>query len=153
MKRTRHPSSASDMVFTIAIYFIAALAFLITLYPFVYILSVSFSNSDAVYRGQVFLWPVGFSLAGYKQVLQQNGLWSAYGNTIFYTVAGTLFNLIATCIAAYPLSRRSMVGRRFFNFIIVFTMYFSGGLIPSYLLITPVYLSRIRKKLAQKANE
>lgn len=136
MKRTRPSASVSDTLFTAAVYLIAAIAFIITLYPFIYILSVSLSSSDAVYRGKVFLWPVGFSLAGYRQVLRQNGLWNAYGNTIFYTVAGTAFNLVATCIAAYPLSRKTMVGRRFFNFAIVFTMYFSGGLIPSYLLIT-----------------
>lgn len=136
MKRVRSSSSPSDVIFGAAVCLIAAAAFLVTLYPFLYILSVSISDSSAVYRGEVFLWPVGFSLAGYKQVFQQKGLWTAYGNTIFYTVAGTVCNLIATCIAAYPLSRRTMVGRKFFNFIIVFTMYFSGGLIPSYLLIT-----------------
>lgn len=129
-------SSGSDLVFTVIVYLIAALAFLVTLYPFVYILSVSISDSQAVYKGDVFLLPVGFSLEGYHHVLQQKGLWTAYGNTLFYTVVGTVFNIAATCIAAYPLSRRNLVFRKFFNFMIVFTMYFSGGMIPTYLMIT-----------------
>lgn len=129
-------SARSDIPFYILVYTLAFVAFVVTLYPFLYILSVSFSEATAVYAGDVYLWPKGFSLAGYQQVLKESGLWRAYGNTIFYTVVGTVCNIAATCIAAYPLSRRHMVGRKFFNFAIVFTMYFSGGMIPSYLLIT-----------------
>ena len=126
----------SDRLFYALVYIIAAVAFVITLWPFLYIIAVSFSSSQAVYQGEVFLWPVNPTLQGYKQVMGQNGLWTAYGNTIFYTVVGTLFNLVATTIAAYPLSRSRFFARRFFNFFIAFTMYFSGGMIPSYLLIT-----------------
>lgn len=126
----------NDRLFYALVYIIAAVAFVITLWPFLYIIAVSFSSSQAVYQGDVFLWPVNPTLQGYKQVMGQNGLWTAYGNTIFYTVVGTLFNLVATTIAAYPLSRSRFFARRFFNFFIAFTMYFSGGMIPSYLLIT-----------------
>lgn len=126
----------SDSLFYTIVYIIAIVAAIITLYPFLYILSVSFSKPQAIFQGEVYFWPVGFSLSGYQQVLTQKGLWTSYGNTIFYTAAGTAFNLVATCFAAYPLSRRSLIGNRFFNFMIVFTMYFSGGLIPSYLLIS-----------------
>lgn len=126
----------NDRLFYALVYIIAAVAFVITLWPFLYIIAVSFSSSQAVYQGEVFLWPVNPTLQGYKQVMGQNGLWTAYGNTIFYTVVGTLFNLVATTIAAYPLSRSRFFARRFFNFFIAFTMYFSGGMIPSYLLIT-----------------
>ena len=129
-------STRSDIPFYLLVYGFAFFAFLITLYPFLYILSVSISDAKAVYAGDVYLWPKGFSLSGYQQVLKEDGLWRAYGNTIFYTAAGTVCNIAATCVAAYPLSRRNMIGRKFFNFAIVFTMYFSGGLIPSYLLIT-----------------
>ncbi|MGI5894971.1 MAG: carbohydrate ABC transporter permease [Candidatus Merdivicinus sp.] len=129
-------SMYSDRFFYALVYAIALLAFLITLYPFLYILSVSVSDPAAVYAGEVYLWPKGLTLSGYQHVMKESGLWLAYGNTIFYTVVGTFCNIVATCIAAYPLSRRNMVGRKFFNFVIVFTMYFSGGLIPSYLLIT-----------------
>ncbi len=134
----------SDLGFYGIVYFVAAFAFLITLYPFLYIIGVSFSSADAINRGSVYLWPVGFSLAGYRQVLQNDGVWSSYGNTVFYTVVGTAFNMFATCLAAYPLSRRSFCARRFLNFFIVLVMYFSGGLIPTYMIITKIGLYNSR---------
>lgn len=126
----------NDRLFYALVYIIAIFAFVITLWPFLYIVAVSFSGSHAVYQGEVFLWPVNITLDGYRQVFKQNGLWTAYGNTLFYTTVGTVFNLAATTIAAYPLSRNRFFARRFFNFFIAFTMYFSGGMIPTYLLIT-----------------
>lgn len=132
----KNKHAGNDRLFYALVYIIAAVAFVITLWPFLYIIAVSFSSSQAVYQGEVFLWPVNPTLQGYKQVMGQDGLWIAYGNTIFYTVVGTIFNLVATTIAAYPLSRSRFFARRFFNFFIAFTMYFSGGMIPSYLLIT-----------------
>ena len=126
----------SDILFYVIVYFIVIFAFIITLYPFMHVVAISFSGSNAVYLNQVYIWPKGFTLDGYKQVLQQSGLWTAYGNTVYYTLVGTTINVICTTIAAYPLSRRHMYGRRFFNFFMAFTMYFSGGLIPSFLLIT-----------------
>ena len=126
----------NDRLFYALVYIIAIFAFVITLWPFLYIIAVSFSGSHAVYQGEVFLWPVDITLDGYRQVFKQNGLWTAYGNTLFYTTVGTVFNLAATTIAAYPLSRNRFFARRFFNFFIAFTMYFSGGKIPTYLLIT-----------------
>ena len=126
----------SDRLFYIIIYLVVGLAFFITLYPFIYIVSVSFSSTLSIDRQEVFLWPVGFTIDGYKQVLKNDGMWLSYGNTIWYTVVGTLFNLVATTIAAYPLSRKAFSGRKFLNFFIAFVMYFSGGLIPTYLLLT-----------------
>ena len=140
----RQTMAAEDRVFYGIIYLVCAAAFVITLYPFLYIVAVSFSGSHAVYQGKVVLWPVDFTLAGYQQVFKQGNLWNAYGNTIFYTVTGTAFNLVATTLAAYPLSRRHFFARRFFNFFIAFTMYFSGGLIPTYLLITNLGLYNSR---------
>ena len=126
----------NDRLFYALVYIIAIFAFVITLWPFLYIVAVSFSGSHAVYQGEVFLWPVDITLDGYRQVFKQNGLWTAYGNTLFYTTVGTVFNLAATTIAAYPLSRNRFFARRFFNFFIAFTMDFSGGMRPTYLLIT-----------------
>lgn len=137
-------SGVSDHIFYFIVYFLAIVAVIVTLYPFLYIVAVSFSGTQAVYKGKVFLWPVDFTLAGYKQVFKQNNLWTAYGNTLFYTSFGTIFNLVATTIAAYPLSRHKFFARRFFNFFIAFTMYFSGGLIPNYLLITNLGLYNSR---------
>lgn len=107
-------------------------------------MSVSISDPIAVNRGEVFLWPVGFSLKGYKQVLKSGDIWVSYGNTIYYTIVGTIFNMIATVLAAYPLSRKTFCARRFLNFFIVFVMYFSGGLIPTYLLINNIGLYNSR---------
>lgn len=143
-KKQNALNDGGDRFFMTLVYMIAVFAFVVTLYPFIYVVAVSFSGSQAVYQGRVLLWPVEPTLDGYRQVVRQQGLWTAYGNTIFYTVVGTFFNIIATTIAAYPLSRRSFCLRRFFNFFIAFTMYFSGGLIPSYLLITSLGLYNSR---------
>lgn len=141
----RKPKLAlGDGVFSLVVFVVILVAFVITLFPFLYIIAVSFSGSKPVYAGEVFLLPKEITLDGYKQVFQQKGLWTAYGNTIFYTVAGTFCNLVATAIAAYPLSRRRFFARRFCNFFIAFTMYFSGGLIPTYLLITSLGLYNTR---------
>ncbi|MDD6878365.1 MAG: carbohydrate ABC transporter permease [Clostridiaceae bacterium] len=135
-KKGIRTNARSDVMFYFLVYLLTALAFFITLYPFIYIVSVSISDPIAVQKGQVFLWPVGFSVEGYANIFRQPTLWSSYGNTIFYTVVGTLFNMIATVMTAYPLSRRTFCARKFFNFFIVFVMYFNGGLIPTYLLVT-----------------
>ena len=135
---------SSDRIFYFLVISFSIIVLVITTYPFLYIFAVSFSSSEAVYRGAVYLWPVEPTLAGYQQVLKQSGLWIAYGNTLFYTFVGTLFNIAATAIAAFPLSRKRFFARRFFNFFIVFTMYFSGGLIPTYLLITSIGLYNSR---------
>lgn len=129
-------ASFGDKVYLTIVAILCVFAFLITLYPFLYIIAVSFSSSQAVYRGEVFLWPINPTLAGYQQVIGQAGLWHAYGNTLYYTLFGTFLNMLATTIAAYPLSRERFFARRFFNFMLAFSMYFSGGLIPTYVVIT-----------------
>ena len=129
-------NALGDRFFYFCVYFLAALAFILTAYPFIYIVSVSISDPLAVAKGQVLLWPVGFSTYGYKIIFDQSSLWTSYGNTLFYTIVGTLFQMVATVLTAYPLSRRNFCARRFFNFFIVFVMYFSGGLIPTYLIVT-----------------
>lgn len=136
MNRKNVSIIGNERVFYIFVGIITTVAFIITVYPFLYIVSVSLSSSEAVFNGKVFIWPVEPDLEGYRQVFKQGGLWIAYGNTIYYTVVGTLFNMVATTIAAYPLSRKRFFARRFLNFFVAFTMYFSGGIIPSYLLIT-----------------
>ncbi len=143
----QHPflgACAGDKVYLLFVYMVCALSFVITLYPFIYILAVSFSGSTAVYKGKVFLLPVDPTVEGYIQVLKQKGFWQAYGNTILYTVVGTALNIAATTIAAYPLSRQRFFARRFFNFFIAFTMYFSGGMIPKYIVNTSIGLYNSR---------
>lgn len=126
----------SDRIYMTFVYLFSAIAFLVTLYPFIYVVAVSFSGSQAVYRGQVFCWPVDFTLEGYKTVLQQTNFWNSYKNTIIYTGIGTVLNIIATVLAAYPLSRQRFFARKAFNFLIAFTMYFGGGMIAAYIFNT-----------------
>lgn len=133
-KKVKDP--IGDKVFYIVVA-ISLLLFTITvLYPLIYILSSSFSSGRAVSTGRVVLWPVEPTLEGYKAVFKHRHIASGYRNTIFYTVAGTVLNIFMTLIAAYPLSRRDMQFRKFYMFLFVFTMYFSGGLIPTYILMT-----------------
>jgi putative aldouronate transport system permease protein len=136
---------SSNTLFYLVVYLIAIIGGIVTLYPFLYIFSVSISDPQAVNRGEVYLWPIGLVFNSYKYVLRNKGIWMAYGNTIFYVVVGTFCSIIATVMAAYPLSRKSFCARKLFNFLIVFCMYFSGGLIPTYLLITKLgfYNSRL----------
>ena len=135
---------ASDRVFYFLVWFLSIFGFFITLLPFMYVISVSFSDIHAINRGQVGIWPVGFNLDGYKQVLGQQKLWRAYYNTLWYTVVGTVLNIVFTVIAAYPLSRYTFSGRKFLNFFIAFTMYFGGGMIPFYLLMVKLGLYNTR---------
>src|SRR5690606_5924694 len=105
------------------------------LYPIFYIIAVSFSETSQVVQGNVWLLPKGFKLDAYKEILSQNKIPKAYLNTIIYTGLGTMINLFMTAIAAYPLSRVTFFGRKFFMLAIVLTMFFNGGMIPTYVLI------------------
>ena len=107
----------------------------IILIPLVYIVSSSFSSPEAVGNGWVYLWPVDFSLKGYAAVFTTEKVWIGFRNSIFYTVVGTFINIVVTMLAAYPLSRRDLKGRGVVTVIFTFTMLFSGGMIPTYLLV------------------
>lgn len=117
-----------------------SLAAAVTVYPVLYIVAVSFSDSASIVQDQVFLWPKGFNLDAYKQILQSPRIPRAYLNTILYTGVGTAINLIMTAIAAYPLSRPGFFGRKFFMIAIVLTMFLNGGIIPTYLIVQKLNL-------------
>lgn len=136
--------SASDKLLDVIVLLLVAFAVVVTAYPFLYVVSVSFSDGAAVARGDVYLFPKGLSLETYKMVMQYDQLWVAYGNSIFYTIAGTICNVVFTCLAAYPLSRKRFFLRRKLNFFVAFTMYFSGGLIPTYMVVTGMGLYNSR---------
>jgi multiple sugar transport system permease protein/putative aldouronate transport system permease protein len=125
----------SDRIFTAINYTILSLILVVFLYPLIFIVSSSFSSTEAVLSGKVWLWPVDFSLEGYKAVFNYKSVWTGYGNSLFYTVVGTFINIVMTILAAYPLSRKEFYGRNFFMFLFFFTTLFNGGLIPTYLLI------------------
>jgi multiple sugar transport system permease protein/putative aldouronate transport system permease protein len=119
-------------------------AFLLVAYPIIYLFSASFSSPKAVMANKVYLWPVSPSLEGYRAVFREPKVLLGYGNTVFYTVVGTFINIFMTVICAYPLSRKDFVGRNIFMFIITFTMIFSGGMLPTYLVIRNLHLLNTR---------
>ena len=133
MRRIR--TSSRDRTFELVNNALLAVALITVGYPLIYIVSASFSSTQAVVGGRVWLWPVEFSLLGYQTIFEYRAVWNGYANTVFYTVFGTAINVVLTIMAGYPLSRRDLQGRNLFMFMITFTMIFSGGLIPTYLLI------------------
>ncbi len=128
--------SLGNKIFDIINYSILFLAILVCLYPLYYIVIVSFSSQVA----GVYFAPVEPTLEPFKLILTDDKIWIGYGNTIFYTVLGTLANLAVTLPCAYALSRKDFVGRRIFTAVIMITMFISGGLVPSYLNISRMHL-------------
>lgn len=141
MKKSRKLSfSAFDAVNGFFLFLIAV----IMLYPLVYVLSASFSSSQAILRGDVILFPVEFNTKGYEFAFKNKDIWTGYANTILYTVAGTLVNLAVTLPAAYALSRRELKTRNIFMIFFMITMYVSGGLVPTYLNLKSLHLLNTR---------
>ncbi|WP_328438015.1 carbohydrate ABC transporter permease [Streptomyces sp. NBC_00457] len=120
--------------------FILTVVVVVTLYPFVNIIARSFSSEQKIRAGEVTLWPEGFNLTTYKIVFQDSMFWRNYGNTVLYTVVATAIAMILTTSYAYVLSKKHLKGRGFLVGIAVFTMFFTGGLIPNYVLITSLGL-------------
>lgn len=143
LKRIKN-QSVGDTIFDMIVALFLFLAVVVCVYPFLYVISVSISSGEAVNKGLVTLLPVDLNFEALKSVLHYDQLWVSYGNTIFYTVAGTFFNIIFTCLAAYPLSRKTFCFRKQMNFLLAFTMYFSGGLIPIYIVVTNLGLYNSR---------
>lgn len=133
--KSRIRESRVDRIFNLVNYTILTVFLLVVLYPLIYVVSASFSDGAAVISGRVVLWPVDFSLLAYEKIFQYESVWTGYGNSLFYAVVGTSVNIVVTLFAAYPLSRRDLYGRNLFMGLFVFTMFFNGGLIPTYLLV------------------
>lgn len=119
---------------------VLTLVVLVTLYPFVNIIARSFSGERQIRAGEVTLWPKGFNLTTYEIVFQDSMFWRNYGNTVLYTVVSTVVAMVLTTCYAYVLSKKQLKGRTALVGIAVFTMFFTGGLIPNYLLITSLGL-------------
>lgn len=109
-------------------------------YSIYFVLIASFSNPDLVLHGKVLLWPKGFTVTAYGEVFRNMKIWQGYWNTIVLAVVGTSINVAMTLIAAYPLSRRDLPGRNAVALLFVFTMYFSGGMVPMYMLVRSLKL-------------
>ncbi|MBQ8815400.1 MAG: carbohydrate ABC transporter permease [Lachnospiraceae bacterium] len=134
-KKSKIASTGKDRVFYIVCGLIMVVLTLMVLYPVIYVISASFSNADRIVAGKVWLWPVDINLDAYKLLFSYDQLWTGYANTIFYTVTGTLINLGVTLICAYPMARKNLMGRGPLMMFFSFTMLFSGGMIPNYILV------------------
>jgi putative aldouronate transport system permease protein len=136
--------SFGDRLFLFAVYVFLTAVLLIVLYPLVFVVSSSFSSPLAVSSGRVWLWPVDFSLRGYQVAFSNPQIVTGYANSLYYTIFGTLISVTLTVLIAYPLSRRTLWGRNTLMLFIVFTMIFSGGLIPTYLVVQNLGLLNTR---------
>ena len=127
--------SRGDKVFNVVNGLLIAVILITIIYPLWFVIIASVSDPARVLGGQVILWPKDFTLQGYRMVFRDPMIMTGYRNTLFYTVTGTAINLVMTILAAYPLSRKDWVGRGFFMGVLMFTMFFSGGIIPTYLMM------------------
>ena len=132
-RRIREPRT--DRIFLVCVYLLLAVFLAVVLLPLLYIVASSFSSPAAVSSGRVLFWPVDFSLRGYNAVFQNPQIIQGYLNSLFYTVVGTIVSVTMTLAIAYPMSRRTLVGRNTVMTVILFTMLFTGGLIPTYLVV------------------
>lgn len=136
MRRKQHIRlSGGDKAFNILMYIIMALILVVCAYPLYFVVIASFSDPAQVNIGKVILLPKDIMFDGYSSIFTNAKIWIAYKNTILYTVAGTIVNVYLTLTAAFPLSRRELMGRKTIMKLITFTMFFSGGMIPNYLLV------------------
>ncbi len=133
--------SPSDIIFDGFVYIVMILTLFACAYPLYFILIASVSNPMQIAMGNVLLLPKEFSLEGYERIFSYTKIWTGYANTLLYTVLGTAINLVCTITAGYALSRREMTGRRMLLRLIAFTMFFSGGLIPTYMLVKGLSLT------------
>ena len=125
-------ASVGDVI----LYIVMILFMACIILPFLHVIAVSFSAKGPVIRGEVSIYPIDFTLDTYRQVLSDGKFFRAYGNTVFYTVVGTCLSLITTAMAAYALSRKKIVGHKLFSIMITITMFFGGGLIPTFLTVS-----------------
>ena len=138
--KKRHPDhkvreTRSDRIFQAVVVTIGILLMLVVAYPLYFTVIASFSKPEDVLLGKVLLWPKNISFESYAMVIAEPDIWMGYGNTFLYTILGTIVNLILTTMMAYPLSCKETPWRKPLTFVASFTMLFSGGLIPTYLLV------------------
>jgi putative aldouronate transport system permease protein len=138
--KVREYAGWSDHVFKTVVIGVTFFAFVVVAYPLYFIVIASISNSNMVNLGKVILWPVDINFYGYKEVFTDSRIWTGYKNTIFYTVAGTALNLVVTVPAAYALACRNFWPRKIIMPLFVFTMFFGGGMIPTYMVVRSLHL-------------
>jgi len=144
MKRTKKKQSWDDMLFSGICNIFLILFVLVVAYPIYFVIIASFSDPTVVNSGAILWYPKGFTTVGYQRIFQDERIWVGYGNTIIYTVVGTLLGTMATIMAGYSLSRKDLPGRSIIMKLFVFTMYFSGGIIPLFLVVKELGLLNSR---------
>ena len=138
--RKSNRQSAFDIGFDVVSTLLLIIALLIVLYPLYFVLIASISDANSISLGKVILLPKNIDFVGYRRILQDNRIMNGYVNSILYTVASTVIGTMTTILAGYSFSRTDLVGRKALMMVYVFTMYFSGGLIPTYLVVKDVGL-------------
>lgn len=128
-------SNRQDLVFEIISYFILSIVLLVILYPLFFVVIASISNPVLVNTGEVLFYPKDIMFDGYKKIFHYNELWVGFRNSVIYTILGTMLNVTLTFMAAYPLSRRVFSGKKAIMIYLMVTMYFWGGLIPTFLVV------------------
>lgn len=139
-KKVRYYTKWNDHLYMALVHILCAVSVVCILVPLIFVVAASFSSPKALLSGKVYLWPVDFTLRGYNMLLGHKLLISGFLNSILYTVVGTVINVIMTVLAAYPLSRRDLAIRNPVMFLFTFTMLFSGGMIPSYMLVKNLHM-------------
>lgn len=144
MQGRKYKKHFGEAAFVAACYTIIIFVCIVTLYPFMYLLSASFSSSTSVMKNEVILLPKEFTLRAYQVVIRYKGIWLAYLNTIFYTVGGTVLSLGFSILAAYPLSKKRWAPNRVLSLFVVFTLWFNSGMIPFFLVMHALKLTDTR---------
>ncbi len=127
--------SREDNIFSVVIAVMTCIFIVVILYPLWFVLVASFSGPVEVFAGRVWIWPVNFNIEAYRRIFMDGEVFVGYRNTIVYTILGTFVSIILTLSAAYPLSRKKLYGRNIIMGLFAFTMFFGGGLIPTYLIV------------------
>ena len=135
MAKNKTAGGLSDKTSDIILVLITAIVLIIVAYPLYYVLIASFSNPYDVYAGKTFLLPSQFSFRGYQAVFADKSIYTGYLNSIKYTVIGTIFSVVLLYITAYPLAQKDLPGRKWISLFFIITMYFGGGLVPTYLIV------------------
>lgn len=139
-RKARIKESAGSRIADVLINAVGVLVILITLIPFMHVVAMSLSDPLLVMKQEILLWPRQVQLRAYQMVLENQLFWTSYKNTIWVVVVGTLVNIFVTVLLAYPLSRRHTVGRRPIMLLITFTMFFSGGMVPLFIVVSQLGL-------------
>lgn len=146
--KSRHLiESRGERAFNVAMNILGVIVSLVVLYPIYYTFIASISKPFFVENGTVMFWPVEMTLASYAKAFQTNGIWTAYGNTLFYTFVGVAVNMLFTTTMAYALSKKRLMFRKFFTLFTVFTMWFSAGIIPLYMTFKDFNLLNTRTSI------